>query len=93
MSFSYLHFYSTTITATASTKEKLDWLLSLPAGATHAVNYKTQDFAEETKKITDGKGIDVLIDFVGQSPINLWQSPDDEYSTLHTVSASRCSDH
>ncbi|KAI0762024.1 quinone oxidoreductase [Trametes elegans] len=56
-----------TVTATASTKEKLDMLLSLPSGATHAVNYKTQDFAQEVKKITNGKGVDVIIDFVGQS--------------------------
>ncbi|KAI8986272.1 quinone oxidoreductase [Trametes punicea] len=56
-----------TVTATASTKEKLDMLLSMPSGATHVVNYKTQDFAEEVKKITNGKGVDVIIDFVGQS--------------------------
>ena len=31
------------------------------------MNYKTQDFAEEVKKITNGKGVDVIIDFVGQS--------------------------
>lgn len=42
-------------------------LLSAPNGATHAVNYKTQDFAEEVKKTTGGKGVDVIIDFVGQS--------------------------
>ncbi|TFY51657.1 hypothetical protein EVG20_g10898 [Dentipellis fragilis] len=56
-----------TVTATASTKEKLDWLLSIPNGATHVANYKTQDFAEEVKKTTGGKGVDVVIDFVGQS--------------------------
>ncbi|KAI0351397.1 quinone oxidoreductase [Trametes cingulata] len=56
-----------TVTATASTQEKLDMLLSLASGATHAVNYKTQDFAQEVKKITGGKGVDVIIDFVGQS--------------------------
>ncbi|KAI0642972.1 quinone oxidoreductase [Trametes meyenii] len=59
-----------TVTATASTQDKLDMLLSLPSGATHAVNYKTQDFAEEVKKITNGKGVDVIIDFVGQSHWN-----------------------
>ncbi|KAH9890359.1 quinone oxidoreductase [Cubamyces lactineus] len=58
---------ATTVTATASTQEKLDMVLSLPHGATHAVNYKTQDFSEEVKKITNGKGVDVIIDFVGQS--------------------------
>ncbi|KAA1476887.1 quinone oxidoreductase [Dentipellis sp. KUC8613] len=56
-----------TVTATASTKEKLDWLLSIPNGATHVANYKTQDFSEEVKKTTGGKGVDVVIDFVGQS--------------------------
>lgn len=56
-----------TVTATASTQEKLDWLLAMKSGATHAVNYKTQDFASEVKKATDGKGVDVIIDFVGQS--------------------------
>ena len=55
---------------TASTQEKLDFVLNMPDGglsATHAVNYKTQDFSEEVKKATNGKGVDVLIDFVGQS--------------------------
>ncbi|KAF5320652.1 hypothetical protein D9758_018213 [Tetrapyrgos nigripes] len=50
-----------TVTATASTKEKLDWLLSMPNGATHTVNYKTQDFAEETKKISEGHGVDAVV--------------------------------
>jgi len=56
-----------TVTATASTKEKLDWLLSIPNGATHVVNYKTQDFAAEVKKTTNGRGVDVVVDFVGQT--------------------------
>jgi len=56
-----------TVTATASTQDKLDWLLSIPNGATHVVNYKTEDFAAEAKKTTGGKGVDVIIDFVGQS--------------------------
>ncbi|PIL35093.1 hypothetical protein GSI_02881 [Ganoderma sinense ZZ0214-1] len=56
-----------TVTATASSKDKLDMLLQLPSGATHAVNYREQDFAEEVKRITGGKGVDVIIDFVAQS--------------------------
>lgn len=56
-----------TVTATASTAEKLDWLLSMPHGATHAVNYKTQDFSAEVKNTTGGKGVNVIVDFVGQS--------------------------
>ncbi|KAI0672832.1 hypothetical protein C8Q78DRAFT_1021602 [Trametes maxima] len=32
-----------------------------------------------------GGGVaNTFFDFVGQSPINLWQSPNDEYNTLHT---------
>ena len=55
------------MTATASTREKLDMLLAMPNGATHAVNYKTEDFAVHVKATTSGKGVDVVIDFVGQS--------------------------
>lgn len=50
--------------ATASTQDKLDWLLSLPNGATNAANYKTQDFSQVTKEVTQNKGVDVVIDFV-----------------------------
>jgi len=59
-----------TVTATASTKEKLDSLLAMPNGATHVANYKTQDFSAEVKKATDGRGVNVLIDVVGQSHWN-----------------------
>ncbi|KAJ3766953.1 hypothetical protein FB446DRAFT_756486 [Lentinula raphanica] len=58
------------VISTASTKEKLDWLVNIPNGATNVVNYKTQDFAQEVKKITGNKGVDVIIDFVGQSHWN-----------------------
>ncbi|KIJ17867.1 hypothetical protein PAXINDRAFT_167810 [Paxillus involutus ATCC 200175] len=60
-------FGASSVTATASTKDKLDWLLEIPNGATHAVNYKTEDFAAQVKKTTNGKGVDVVIDFVGRS--------------------------
>lgn len=33
-------------------------------GADHAINYKTQDFVEEVKTITDGKGVNVVLDMV-----------------------------
>ncbi|KAJ6550669.1 quinone oxidoreductase [Mycena vulgaris] len=56
-----------TVTATASTQDKLDWLLSLPNGATHAANYKTEDFSQIAKQVTGNKGVDIVIDFVGQS--------------------------
>lgn len=55
------------VITTASATSKLNWLLSLPNGPTRTINYKTQDFAAEVKTITDGKGVDVIIDFPGQS--------------------------
>ena len=58
------------MTATTSSQEKIDWLFGLPNGATHAANYKTEDFAAVVKQVTRGKGVDVIIDSVGQSHFN-----------------------
>jgi NADPH2:quinone reductase len=33
-------------------------------GADHAINYKTHDFVEEVNKITDGKGVEIVLDMV-----------------------------
>ena len=52
---------------TASTKDKLDRLLSLPAGATHVANYKTENFVDVVMDATGGKGVDIVVDTVGQS--------------------------
>jgi putative PIG3 family NAD(P)H quinone oxidoreductase len=35
------------------------------SGAAHAINYRTADFAEEVKNITEGTGVDVILDMVG----------------------------
>ncbi|QRV91877.1 Zinc-binding dehydrogenase [Ceratobasidium sp. AG-Ba] len=53
------------IITTASSKEKLDFLTKMPKGATHGVNYREQNFADEVAKITDGQGVDVIVDFIG----------------------------
>ena len=34
-------------------------------GATHAINYKTEDFVERVKAVTDGRGVDIVLDMVG----------------------------
>ena len=34
-------------------------------GAAEAINYRTHDFAEELKRITGGRGVDVVLDMVG----------------------------
>ncbi|KAB8071861.1 quinone oxidoreductase putative [Aspergillus leporis] len=52
------------IYATAGSKEKCDFLVN-ELGVTAAFNYKTQDWAAEIKKVTDGAGVDLIVDFVG----------------------------
>jgi NADPH:quinone reductase len=51
------------VIATAGTDEKVEVCRRL--GADHAINYKTEDFAEEVKKLTGGRGADVIVDPVG----------------------------
>jgi putative PIG3 family NAD(P)H quinone oxidoreductase len=34
-------------------------------GAAHAINYRTQDFVEEVRRITEGRGVQVVLDMVG----------------------------
>lgn len=34
-------------------------------GADHAINYRTQDFVDEVKRITGGRGVEVVLDMVG----------------------------
>lgn len=34
-------------------------------GADHAINYRTQDFVVEVQAITDGRGVDVVLDMIG----------------------------
>src|SRR5712671_4013774 len=49
--------------ATAGSEEKCAACLRL--GAEKAINYKTQDFLEEVKAATGGKGVNVILDMVG----------------------------
>jgi NADPH:quinone reductase len=54
-----------TVIVTAGSDEKCRACLAL--GADHAINYKTADFAAEVKRITGGKGVDVILDMVAGS--------------------------
>lgn len=45
-----------------ASKEKHDRCLAL--GAKHAIDYKTENFQERILEITDGKGVDMIIDFI-----------------------------
>ena len=49
--------------ATAGSAEKCEACLKL--GAEAAIDYKRQDFVEETKSLTGGRGVDVILDMVG----------------------------
>ncbi|MFC7210471.1 zinc-binding alcohol dehydrogenase family protein [Natronoarchaeum sp. GCM10025321] len=48
---------------TASTAEKLD--LASDLGCDHPINYTETDFVEEIDEITDGEGVDLVLDGVG----------------------------
>lgn len=60
-------FGAQTVIATTSTQTKIDWLLSIPGRPSRAVNYKTEDFSAIAKEVTDGQGVNMVIDCVGQS--------------------------
>ena len=54
------------IFATAGTAAKCAFI-EKELGATAAFNYRDQDWADEILKRTDGKGVDLIVDFVGAS--------------------------
>lgn len=51
-----------TVIVTAGSDEKCAACQAL--GADHAINYRTHDFAAEVKRLTEGKGADVILDMV-----------------------------
>jgi NADPH2:quinone reductase len=50
------------VIVTAGTDDKCSACVAL--GADHAINYRTTDFAAETRRLTDGRGADVILDMV-----------------------------
>jgi NADPH:quinone reductase len=51
-----------TVIVTAGSDEKCAACLAL--GADHAINYRTQDFAAQARRLTGGRGVDVVLDMV-----------------------------
>ncbi|MCZ6677531.1 MAG: NAD(P)H-quinone oxidoreductase [Candidatus Poribacteria bacterium] len=49
---------------TAGSAEKIEQSKQL--GCTEGINYKEHDFATEVMRLTDGKGVDVVQDFIGE---------------------------
>jgi NADPH2:quinone reductase len=61
----WLNHIGATVIGTVSTEEKAK--IAREGGADHIIFYTKQDFVEEAKKITGGKGVDYIIDGVGKS--------------------------
>jgi NADPH2:quinone reductase len=57
------HEFGARIFATAGSDEKCAACLRL--GADAAINYRTRDFADEVKTLTEGRGVNVILDMVG----------------------------
>lgn len=54
-----------TIIGTAGSNEKCE--LARAHGATHMINYRTENFVDRVREITNGRGVDVVYDSIGQS--------------------------
>ncbi|WP_298399251.1 NAD(P)H-quinone oxidoreductase [Sphingobium sp.] len=63
MAIRLCNLFGVTIIVTCGSDEKCaqakEW------GADHAINYRTQDYVEEVKRITDGQGVQAVLDMVG----------------------------
>jgi putative PIG3 family NAD(P)H quinone oxidoreductase len=55
--------FGATVYATAGTDEKCDFCRKL--GAAEAINYRTQDYVAEIRRLTEKRGVDVILDMVG----------------------------
>jgi len=60
-----------TVYVTAGSEAKCQFCEQL--GATKAINYKQENFAEAIAQLTEGKGVDVILDMIGgdYTPLNL----------------------
>jgi NADPH2:quinone reductase len=56
-----------TVLATASSDERLDKLKRF--GLDHGINYKTHDVVQEVMRLTDKKGVNLVVDSVGGSTL------------------------
>jgi NADPH:quinone reductase len=52
-----------TVLSTASTDQKLEGLKRL--GLDHGINYATESFVDRVQELTDGRGVDVVVDSIG----------------------------
>ncbi len=57
------HHVGARVFVTAGTSDKIDNCKAL--GAIAGINYKQSDFVTEIERLTDGDGVDVVLDFIG----------------------------
>jgi len=57
--------FGATVLVTAGSDDKCRACVDL--GADHAINYRTEDFAERVRALTAGRGVDVILDMVAGS--------------------------
>jgi NADPH:quinone reductase len=75
-------YLGATVIGTVGSDEKAK--LAKEHGATHTINYRTEDFVARVKEITNGRGVDVVYDSIGKDtfpqsldclrPLGLWAS-------------------
>lgn len=63
MAIQMLNALGARVIVTAGTDEKCQWCRDL--GATTAINYRQNDFVDEVKTLTDGRGVDIILDNMG----------------------------
>lgn len=59
----WAHSEGITLIGTAGTDEKCQ--LALEHGARHCINYQSEDFVAKVHELTDGKGVDAVMDSIG----------------------------
>ena len=62
MAIKLANLFGVTIIVTCGSDEKCDAARAM--GTHHAINYKDSDFVEEVRRITDGRGVDVVLDMI-----------------------------
>ncbi|MGB7409127.1 MAG: zinc-binding dehydrogenase, partial [Pontixanthobacter sp.] len=62
MAIKLAKLFDMTVIVTCGSDEKCDAALRI--GADHAINYKSADFVEKVKRITDGTGVQLVLDMV-----------------------------
>src|SRR3954452_9058731 len=55
--------FGVTIVVTAGTPQKCARALEI--GAAHAIDYKAEDFVDAVRRLTGGRGVDIVLDMVG----------------------------